>query len=32
MDLINWTKHPDPNEIDQKGIDVLLNLIQKNAQ
>ena len=32
MDLINWTKHPDPNEIDQKELDILLNLIQKNAE
>ena len=32
MDLINWTKHPDPNEIDQKKLDILLNLIQKNAE
>ena len=28
MDLINWTKYPDPNDIDQKELDILLNLIQ----
>ena len=32
MDLINWTKHPDPNEIDQKELDILLNLIQKKRR
>ena len=32
MDLINWTKHPDPNEIDQKELDILLNLIQKTGE
>ena len=32
MDLINWTKHPDLNEIDQKELDILLNLIQKTGE
>ena len=32
MDLIKWTKHPDLNEIDQKELDILLNLIQKTGE